>query len=289
MTVLGKILVFVNLVFSLLTAGLIVMVYTTRTNWNYAYRDLSSKYTALGASSRAELDAATDLSANKEKQLQALLREKQALENAVKSEKDEAARALAELKTLTETVGKTGQNVQALVQELERRRDEVTNLQRLLGEKEKKISEIDAQMARLRDEAVQFRIQWEQARDRNEALRRENEGLVREAGELRRQLGGTATPAQSSPAGAGPTATAPADLRGTVQRVEGDLATITPGSDAGVAVGAELSVFRTQPRPEYLGTIKILAASPHEAVGRLQGPKRTQIRKGDEVGVVGGR
>jgi len=37
MTVLGKILVFVNLVFSVVTAGLIVAVYATSTNWHEAY------------------------------------------------------------------------------------------------------------------------------------------------------------------------------------------------------------------------------------------------------------
>ena len=47
MTVLGKILVFVNLVFSLVTAGLIVMVFTTRTNWNDAFKKLTATNTVV--------------------------------------------------------------------------------------------------------------------------------------------------------------------------------------------------------------------------------------------------
>src|SRR4051794_31410451 len=38
MTAFGKILIFLNLVFALLTGGLIGMVYLTRTNWYTAYQ-----------------------------------------------------------------------------------------------------------------------------------------------------------------------------------------------------------------------------------------------------------
>jgi beta-lactamase regulating signal transducer with metallopeptidase domain len=72
-------------------------------------------------------------------------------------------------------------------------------------------------------------------------------------------------------------------VRGTIRRVEGDLATISVGSDAGVATGHELQVFRTQPKPEHLGTVKVLNVTAHEAVGRLQGPKQVQVRAGDEI------
>ena len=37
MTIVGKILVFVNLVFSLVVGGLVMMVYMTRTNWEDAF------------------------------------------------------------------------------------------------------------------------------------------------------------------------------------------------------------------------------------------------------------
>jgi hypothetical protein len=63
--------------------------------------------------------------------------------------------------------------------------------------------------------------------------------------------------------------------------VEGDLATITRGSDSGLKVGSELTVFRLQPRPEFLGSLKVISVTPREAIGRLQGPKRGQVRTGD--------
>src|SRR5205085_2667341 len=54
MTVVGKILVFVNLIFSLLTAGLIIMVYTTRTNWHDANTKLQSAMQVTQAQATAE-------------------------------------------------------------------------------------------------------------------------------------------------------------------------------------------------------------------------------------------
>ena len=41
---------------------------------------------------------------------------------------------------------------------------------------------------------------------------------------------------------------------------------ISIGSDDGLAVGQELYVFRTQPRAEYLGKVKIVAVDPDQAV-----------------------
>ena len=43
MNTLGKILVFVNLIFSVVTGALIVMVFITRTQWEKGYRDVSAQ------------------------------------------------------------------------------------------------------------------------------------------------------------------------------------------------------------------------------------------------------
>jgi hypothetical protein len=87
-----------------------------------------------------------------------------------------------------------------LAVEVERRKAEVENLQRLLVAKEQKIVEIDQQMAKLRDESVQSRIQWEQARDRNADLLRQVEALTREVAQLRSLLGGAAPKGPQEPA-----------------------------------------------------------------------------------------
>src|SRR5581483_11149263 len=45
MTTLGKILVFANLAFSVVTSGLIIMVYAKRTDWKTAYDKVSNNVT----------------------------------------------------------------------------------------------------------------------------------------------------------------------------------------------------------------------------------------------------
>ena len=49
MTIVGKVLVFVNLVFSLVVGGLVMMVYLTSTNWEDAYKKKDAQYQAVNA------------------------------------------------------------------------------------------------------------------------------------------------------------------------------------------------------------------------------------------------
>jgi len=50
MTVVGKILVFLNLVFSLVVGAFAVMDYTARTHWSDAYKTLNARYDVLQSS-----------------------------------------------------------------------------------------------------------------------------------------------------------------------------------------------------------------------------------------------
>ena len=173
---------------------------------------------------------------------------------------------------------------------MDRRKTEVENQKKLIDERDKKIAAIDHQMATLRDESTQYKIQWEQAKGRNAILQSQFEQQARDNERMRQQLG-TRCVARRRPSAPGSSSYAPAaritDLRGTIQQVSGDLATITPGSDAGVTVGAKLRVFRLQPQPEYLGELIIRAVTPTQAVGQLTGPRAKQVHAGDEVDANG--
>lgn len=279
MTVLGKILVFVNLVFSLLTAGLIVMVYTTRINWQKAYTDQK----AAAAVAQKDLLTAEEVKKGeldrRDADYQKLVAEKNKLESESKGLTEQLAKSKTDFENLQKTQT-SGQKVAAdQTAELERRKLEVDTLKKQINDRDTKIADIDRQMARLRDESVQYRIQWEQTKDRLNLALNQNTTLAQENARLKSQVGGVT----SAPGVTQAQTPHVEDLRGTIQKVEGDLATITPGSDAGVVVGARLQVFHLQPRPEFLGTLEILAVSPTEAVGRLSGPRARQVKKGDEV------
>jgi hypothetical protein len=282
MTVLGKILVFVNLIFSLLTAGLIVMVYTTRINWHKAYQDQKAAVSVVQKDLQTAEEAQKQAIDRKDAEYQQLMAVKNRLESEGKAQAEQLAKTKADYERIASTQTQ-GQKVSAdLLNELERRKAEVETLKKNVNEQDKKIADIDRQMARLRDESVQYRIQWEQTKDRLRLAQEQVTSLTQENGRLQAQLGGGATTGITPATGAAPRIE---DLRGTIQKVDTatGLVTMTPGSDAGVVVGGKLQVYRLQPRPEYLGELTILAVSPTEAVGRLSGSKRTQVKKGDEV------
>ena len=54
MTIFGRILVFMNLVFAVATGALIVFVFTTRTSWQAAYDDAKKKAEAAEVAYKAE-------------------------------------------------------------------------------------------------------------------------------------------------------------------------------------------------------------------------------------------
>jgi hypothetical protein len=276
MTVLGKILVFVNLVFSLLTAGLIVMVYTTRTNWASAFNKQAATVAIVRAQMDAEFAEAEKALKAKEAEFQRVTREKQEQATLLTKAQSDLAAARQEITQLT-TAHSSGDAVkQAQAEELKRRKDEAEKLTALVTEREQKIHEIDQQMSKLRNEKVAFQIQYESARARNDELLKQIQAKEQELAQYR------STGSRSTSTAQAPTPV-PENFRGSVKALQGDLATITPGSDAGAAVGSVLQVYRLQPRPEYLGTLVIRAVTPHEAVGQLQGPKKNQVKVNDEV------
>jgi hypothetical protein len=60
--------------------------------------------------------------------------------------------------------------------------------------------------------------------------------------------------------------------------------TLDIGSDAGLSKDNTLDVYRLGADPKYLGTIRIVAVNPHEAVGRpVSAQRRGLIQVGDQV------
>jgi hypothetical protein len=74
------------------------------------------------------------------------------------------------------------------------------------------------------------------------------------------------------------------DVKGMVVRVDAktNLAQINIGSDAGLAKGQTLEVFRVKPQPVYVGTIVIVEVMATQAVGKPTLVKM-QVQVGDQV------
>jgi hypothetical protein len=275
MTILGKILVVVNLVFSLVTAFLIVTVFATRTNWKVAHEKLMDRYRVADANSRVFAKEAEDARGECDAKVKQLTAQFVTAQNEAKIAKDEARDKATELQTLSQRISLLDGNIKSATEEINRRKLEIENLKTVVAEKDDKMVKIEAQNKQFRDSAVSAEITAKTVEERNHGLLQQEVQLTKEV--QNRSSGGGSALGNRPP---------PDDVRGTV--LESDprngLVTISIGSDAGLAKDHILQVYRTQPRPEYVGTIKILDAHFHEAVARPVQPLRAgPIQKGDIV------
>lgn len=276
MTAFGKILVFLNLVFALVTGGLIGMVYLTRTNWYAAYQTATADAGAQKAAyDQWLLDEMGQVTA-KERDVKKAQQERDALAKERDTVRADAEQAKNQLAATQRTNDNASENVKTTTAELERRRNEVRQLADSNARFSDRIRDLEKQLAKTRDQYVTADLNNKALKERMDSVLASNEDLNRRLNQLERGGGSTSARAGMVP---------PEQVRGTVKAVEGMLVTISVGTDAGVNKDNILYVYRLTPTPEYLGELQILTATPFEAVGRLRPSRRSvSVKPGDEVG-----
>jgi hypothetical protein len=279
MTTLGKILVIVNLVFSVVTGALIIMIFITRTNWREGFekeaannKALQEKNTRLAADMKSVRDE-TD------RRIQTVGEE---LNNA-KKDLEQARKQAKELQdslVLEQGKSKADANAHGVIQsELERRRAEVTRLEKRVADAELDIAKLQQDNREQRAVATKNQLDADSLRVRNAQLM---DQLSQMAQDIERRKSGA-----SGVAGGGmPNNPPPEDVRGVIKALDASsgLVTISLGSDAGLSVGNTLEAFRFKPRPTYLGRIQLVDVRHHDAVGKLiSTQRRGLVQIGDEV------
>lgn len=278
MTVLGKILVGINLLFSLLICGFIVVVYTARTNWKEQY-DKAVRELKV---SRADRDTYRDKAAQVDDVTKKWTDDKVRLTEEKAAIAKDSDRQVTELKDQIKKAQQDGRvaddNFKKASQDAEARLEEVKRLQTTVQEREKNILALESQSNHLRTEKVNAEIQLRSSEDRNQNLLAQIQDMMRE-----REKGRVT----SIPGGSQAVSNPPAeDLEGLVKATDTQTGyvTVTLGSDHNLAVGNTLEVFRLKPEAKWIGTIKIVAVTHHEAVGRPVTPIRNgTIKQGDMV------
>lgn len=283
MTLVGKILVVVNFLLSLATGAFIVAVYSNHTKWHVAFDQLNEKFRAVQNNAATYRDEVEKVRGQAQAEQQELAGQMAKLQKDL-SRKDEdlaAAQKVLEgekIKTQLANADKT-----ALTEETNRRRVENERLQALVTEREKRLVELQQQNKRYEDEAVAAKIARDSEHDRNVQLLALNEELTQQNEQLRARAGAVSAGAASTTAQKPP----PEDVEGSVTASDprSGLVTISIGSDSGILKGHALEVFRLEPQPKYLGTIRVIDSRFHEAVGRVTTPMRggNEIKKGDLV------
>ena len=283
MTVLGKILVFLNLVFALAVGGFLVVDFATREKWREKYMKQRDELVIANASAGAYPETFN----------------KQQLENKTFMQQRDTARAeIADLNVIIKS--KDDAHKLALDAADTRVKDALLTMEQYLGEKErlnkenqglvvvlasrdKRIVELVADVNKFRSAAVSEESARKATQDGlDQPLTRVHE-LERDVIKL------------NSPAAKGEIALDRNKPNPPTVYVEGKIDAIDPvatnlvslsvGSDKGLNRDHTLEVYRLSP-PLYLGMIRIVDVTPHTAVGKLERvgtANRTPLRVGDTV------
>jgi hypothetical protein len=277
MTFVGKILVVVIMAFSLLFLGITSVVFTTERNWRDARTEAIKKIDELKR--KTEASVAERESARKE-----LENAKAAHEAAEKQLADRISALDGQLK---QAFDDNTQNKMALVKAVQSAR----TAEELSAELRKETDLLRQQKSEVEKQANEYKLKQTELNDQIRDLARNLGSATNSGNDLRDRVARLQTLLRSKGLSDDISQirgieNAP-PVRGAVLRVNprNDQIEISIGSDDGLVVGHELFLYRTLPRPEYLGKVRITDVDPDQAVARVinhtvQGRK---IKEGDIV------
>jgi chromosome segregation ATPase len=277
MTFVGKILVIVIMAFSLLFLGISTVVFTTSKNWMTATKDEQKKVDELKKKlqdAQAVSDAAKkgleDAKAN-------FAAETKALTNRLASLEDTNKQNLDALTTERGNVVKFEETAKSTLQEVSAKRAQTDLLRQQLSAVEKQANEFKLRQAELNDKIRELERILESATKNNSDLREK----VAKFSTLLRSNGLSDDITQIKGL------ESPPPVVGQVKRIDptNRRIEITIGSDDGLVVGHELYIFRTTPRPEYIGKATIVTVEPDQSVVKVIGNtyQGKKIKEGDVV------
>ena len=281
MTVFGKILVFLNLLFSVVTGALIVFVFTTRANWVAAYNDARDKAVAAETAYRAERAAHDNDRKQAEQTYTALAEENKKLEAGLQAARLESQSERDRATTQTNLHNTAATTAARLQAELDQNRSERDALVAEKDSLRKRIVDMQKQVDDQRQIAVTADLQAKNLVQRVNNLLRQVEELTARNRELEAAAPGGGGGGGGRSATEETVKSAPPGVRGKVTGVGPNFAQINIGSDSGLSIGNRLIVFRGN---EYVGDLDLTAVEPKTAVGKFTPARRAaKIQQDDSV------
>jgi hypothetical protein len=291
MTAVGKILVFLNLVLSLVIGGFVAFAYAARTHWVETDKQLRKQLEVLAADARtfqsemekAKQDAAAQI-AKKDAELKNAQQDLDAANRVIVQLRDDLSKAKAQR-------DQQGNLSLAYTTEVNKRQDDVAQLREQLRKRDQEINAIVKQNAELRDQATVAQIGERTALERANRVEKQLQQMAKDMARMRAN-------GASLTARAGGRNPPPEDVQGLVKDTDSKggavLMTLSIGSDAGLAKGHTLELFRLNPampsQSKYLGTVRILEAEAHQSVAQPVGRLSAPPQPGDRVAsrILGG-
>jgi hypothetical protein len=277
MTFVGKILVIVIVLFSLLFMGISTVAFSTARNWMAHTRveqkkaeelkkKLNDAQAAAEAAKKGLEDAKNDFD----------VRTKQ-LNVQINTLKDEQKRNLDQYTAARSQLVAAQETAKSTLVEVEARREQTNQLRVQESAVEKQANEFKLHQADLTDRIRELERGLDTATKNNADLRER----VAKYSVLLRQNGLSDDISQIKGL------ESPPPVMGEVKRVDSSNRRIevTIGADDGLVAGHELFIYRVKPRPEYLGKLAIVAVDPDQAVGKVVGNtyQGKKIKEGDIV------
>jgi septal ring factor EnvC (AmiA/AmiB activator) len=282
MTIVGKILVFANLVFALVAGGLLMVVFFTSTNWEAENKKSVANAQAIAADRDQTVRDFDTAQKSFEAKLAAANKAQKDAEDNLKAKDRELALTREELATLKQKGLGADAQIAGTEAASSARSKQVQELTQSNEELRGKMLALVADNQKERALRIQAEVSESTARTRAIQMEGAMKDLQRE---LQRKTSPTTTVVTRKKGEKNP----PLDnIEGRIVKAdpESGLVSLSIGSDAGLVAGHTLEVFRLSPIPEqskYLGTIEILSVRPHEAVGRPTKALATPMQPGDRV------
>lgn len=289
MTVFGKLLVFMNLVFAVATGALIVFVFTNRANWQTAFEDAKKKAEAAEVAYNNEKASHENDLKQKDQDAKSLQAEVTRLNQEVVRVQDDNQKLQKAAADQTNVTKRSSATEQALQEELKQIKGERDNIVKENLDYRTRIVNLQKDVDKEHNTAVNADLQAKNLVQKNTNLLRTVEELMVKVRELETTSALVGTGGGTS-SGSGvsiidpPPRSAPGGVRGKVTGVGSSgtsLAQVDIGSDSGLSPGNVLTVYKGS---EYKGDLVLTSVQPKIAVGKFTPAKRTAtIEKGDNV------
>ena len=280
MTVLGKILILVNLVFSIAAAALVAMMYAPMMDALAKNKRLNEEVRVAVSARDTYADQLTKAQADADTRVKEAREEARLLRVQLKDEQGKVVQKDDELQGVKKNLADAERAIKVVQGQLDKRQQEVGLMEDMVKERDKKNGELAKQLTDEHQLAVQRGIQADTLNVRNKDLYAQ----LQEAQEQLKKRPGTGMNGTSTASATNPP---PENVEGSVRQIDpSGLMALSIGSDSGLKKGHTLEVFRPNfenpLQSKYLGTIEVVEVSPKEAVARTR-RRVSDIQVGDKV------
>ena len=289
MTAVGKILVFLNLVFSLVVGAFVVMVYMARTNWVHEFNTLKAQNQVLVASADTYKNEAVKAQQEAEGRIAKASADLKSVQADLDTELKINDRLSKDLEKLKQQSTKDNALTSLSMTEVNKRQDDVAKLRDRLKQETDTNNTLVKKNTDLQNETTAAQIEKRAVQDMNNRLEAQLQQMAKDMARIRANGGSTTT------ARAGGKNPPHEDVEGLVKNADSSgLMTLTIGSDAGLTKGHTLELFRLNPsmpsQSRYLGTVRVLEATATQAVAQPVGRLAAPPQPGDRVAsrILGG-